>query len=295
MPTNPFFTTHSFNLSNEQKLLEDLIVESVQMNGVDCFYLPRKSDIDYRSLLGEQPDTRFTEAYPIEMYLINVEGYDGENEFAGKFGYMIKASTNIVVTARSFAQYVSQFSSVLTRPREGDLVWVPILRRLFEIKFSDPDINFHAIGRDAARPYYYELRVEQFKFSQENIQTGVQDIDNIEFFNSYTLALNLTVGTGNYIIGEEVYQGNTYLTNTASAKVSDWNPISKVLNVIDIRGQLNVDSQIVGTQSSTAYNLLSYNELDNKAPDATTDNEEINEAVDDFIVNVETNPLGGNL
>jgi hypothetical protein len=275
-------------------MLEDIIVEAIQICGVDCFYIPRVSGFDYRALLGDQPDTRFAGAYPIEMYIINAEGYDGENAFVNKFGWNFRSSSNFAMSARSFQQFIGQPTG-LTRPMEGDLIYVPMLRRLFEIQTADPDQNFHAIGKSAARPYYWELRVQAFKFAQENIQTGVADIDGIELLNSYTLELQLTGNSTNYIIGEEVYQGNTYMTNTCSAKVVDWNPTNKLLHIIDINGTMNVSSNVVGLDSGSSYVLTAFDEFDNVAPDVQSDNHNVDQEADTFMINLEDNPLGGNV
>ena len=288
MPTNHVFSTSSISLRNEQNLLEDLIDECVKIHGVDCYYIPRTSEITINNLLGEQPDTRLTGAYLVCVYMVNVEGYDGENEFLSKFGLNVRSSTNIVLTAREFSTYVGLFPW----PREGDLIWMPMLRRMFEIKFVDPDVNFHALGRDASRPYYYELRLEQFKYSQENIQTGVSEIDAVEIYNSYTINLQLGAGSGNFHIGEEVYQGGNYITSTSTAKVTDWNPNDKILSITDIRGTMNASSNVTGTSSGTTYVVASTDDLDNVAPDEVSDNSELKISADNILIVDETNPLG---
>lgn len=289
MATNHVFRSHSSAVSNEQSLLEDLIVEIIKIHGIDIYYIPRESEADIPSFLGEQADTRLSNAYPIECYLVNFDGYDGDNEFMSKFGLEIRSSTNLIISARSFKSFVGLFE----RPREGDILYVPVLERLFEIKHADPDVNFHQMGRKASRPYYWELRVEQFKYSQENIETGISDIDIIEVLNSYTLQLQLAAGSGNYVMGEEVYQGNNYLTATSTGKVSDWNPSGMVLSVIDVRGSMNTAAPIVGVTSGTSYTLSSYDELEDHVPDDLSDNAQLDDLSDAILdTSEETNPLG---
>jgi hypothetical protein len=290
MATNHYFRTHSTANRNEQNLLEDLICEAVKIGGVDIYYIPREYETDLSDFLGELPDTRFTNAYPIEVYVQNFDGYDGDNEFMSKFGLEIRSSTNLIMTARSFKRHVG-LTTGFDRPREGDLLYVPVFERLFEIKHADPDVNYHQVGRKASRPYFWELRVEQFKFSQENIDTGINDIDLIGVLNSYTIQLQLGAGSGNYVIGEEVYQGSTYLTNTSSARVSDWNPVDKVLSIIDIKGSMNANTAIVGTVSTTSYTLSDYDQIEDHVPDDISDNYDLVDESEDMLITTETNPL----
>ena len=169
-----------------------------------------------------------------------------------------------------------------------------MLERLFEIKHSDPDINYHQLGRKASKPYYWELRVEQFKYNQENIKTGISDIDLVGVLNSYTQQLHLLAssGSGNYVIGEEVYQGSNYLTASSTATVSDWNPDDKVLSVINIVGEFTGDTEVTGVQSGTYYTLKDIDDLEDHVPDDTSDNVELGDEALFMIDTSEVNPLG---
>ena len=287
MATNKFFTTHSAAISNEQNLMEDLIVEAVKVSGIDVYYIPRTSDIDLNNILGEQSDSRLSSAYPIECFLVNFEGYDGENEFMSKLGFEMRASTNIIITARSFREFVG----IYEKPREGDLIYIPMLEKLFEIVHSDPDSNFHVFGRRESRTYFWELRIELFKYSQENIDTGIEDIDIIEDLNSYSIQLNLGAGSGNYVIGEEVYQGSAYITANSTAKVADWNFTDKILTITDIVGSMNASVNVVGVVSGTSYTVSDYDELEDHVPDDISDNDELNTESENLIDDSETNPL----
>jgi hypothetical protein len=286
MATNPYFRTSTAAAQNEQYLLEDLIVEIVKIHGIDVYYIPRTTDIDFNNLLGEQPDTSLIDAYPIEAYLINFDGYEGDNELIAKIGFIVQSSTNMVITARSFRRHVGIYS----RPREGDLIFVPLLARIFEIKHADPDANFHQLGRKAAQPYYWELRLEQFKYAQENIVTGVDDIDIIGVLNSYRIRLQLGAGSGNYVIGEDVYQGANYLTANSTATVADWNPVNKILDIINVKGTMNV-ANVAGATSGSIYMVSSYDDKEDHVPDDMSGNAEIEDESDTIIDTTETNPL----
>jgi hypothetical protein len=195
MPTSVYF--NNYNSVAEQRVLEDLIVESIKIMGFDGYYLPNDNDIARDLLFGEDPVKKFQSAFPLELYLSNSLDYDGEKEFFSKFGLEIKNNVNVIVSKRSFEQRVPQ--NIFQRPREGDLIYVPFLNgtgELYEIKFADQDKDFHTLGRRV--PFFYELQLEKFKFSHELIVTGVQEIDDSATFSSYTIQLNVAAGTGTY-------------------------------------------------------------------------------------------------
>lgn len=293
MATNSYFRSHSAAVTNEQRWLESSIVEVIKIHGIDIYYIPRESDIDYTAILGEQPDTRLTDAYPIECYLLNFDGYDGDNEFMSKFGLEIRSSTNLIISARSFKQFVG-LPTGKPHPTEGDILYIPVLRRLFEIKHSDPDVNYHQLGRSAVAPFYWELRVEQFKYSQENIDTGISDIDLVGVLNSYTiqLALDAGSGSGHYVIGEDVYQGNNYLTASSTGQVKDWNPTDRILSVINVKGTMNAATSVIGTTSGTSYTVSTNADNDDYVSDDISDNGVLDDLGDVLLDTTENNPLG---
>jgi hypothetical protein len=188
MLTNPYF--NNYGSLAEQRVIEDLIVESIKVMGFQAYYLPNDND-DARDLLyGEDPVKKFKDAFPLEMYLSNSMEYLGEKEFFSKFGLEIKNNVQVILSKRSFSLRVPQ--NTFTRPREGDLIYVPFLNgtgELFEIKFTNQTKDFFMLGRQV--PYFYELELEKFKYSQEIIQSGVADIDAIVTDSAYTLHLNI--------------------------------------------------------------------------------------------------------
>jgi len=194
MAINHYF--NNYNSHNEQRVFEDIIVESIKIMGVDVYYLPNDNDASRDLLFGEDPLKVFTSAFPLEMYLSSSMEYLGEKEFFSKFGLEIKNNINVIVSKRSFTQRVPQ--NTLTRPREGDLIYVPFLNgtgELYEIKFTNQTKDFFMLGRKV--PYFYELELEKFKYSQEVIYTGISDIDSVVTDSAYTIHLNVGTGTGN--------------------------------------------------------------------------------------------------
>ena len=141
MPVSGYFNNFpgQNRLLNEHRLMEDVIVESIQIMGHNVYYIPRESFDDMDIILGESTKVRFNRAYLIEAYIANVEGFEGDGDFFSKFGLEIRDNSNFVISRRSFEKIVP--STLRTRPQEGDLVWVPVMHRMFEVKFIEKKIG----------------------------------------------------------------------------------------------------------------------------------------------------------
>jgi hypothetical protein len=293
MPTSVYF--NNYNSRQEQNLVEDLIVESIKMMGFDAYYLPNDNDSARDLLYGEDPVKKFSSAFPLEMYLSSdPTDYIGQKDIFSKFGLEIKDDVNVLVSRRSFQQRVPQ--NTFTRPREGDLVYVPFLNgtgELFEIKFVEQAKDFHTLGRK--EPYFYELYLEKFKYSQEIIDTGVADIDLVVTNNAYTQSLHVGAGAGKYIIKETVYQSssNTRNTATAVAVVQSWIPSSNTLTVTNIAGEFIVGNKpIIGASSNARFILSTFNPLKDNSYSEEYDNNLIATNANSIIDFSETNPFG---
>lgn len=298
MATSQYFNNYNSRFA-EQRLVEDLIVESIKIMGFDGYYLSNDNNQARDLLFGEDPVKKFTSAFPLEFYLSEALNYTGEKEFFSKFGLEIKNHTKVLVTKRSFSQRVPQ--NTFTRPREGDLIWIPFLNgegELYEITFTDQDKDFYMLGRPA--PYFYELHLEKFKFSSELIATGVAEIDDSATQATYTIELNLGAGTGNYQYGEIVYQSvNNQANAGAVAIVQTWirsaNTFgANTLSVSNIAGEFNQNSplKIIGATSNAQYSLVSYDPLSDNVEDDTYDNFIIENSANSIVNFSETNPFG---
>ena len=290
MATNHYFNNFAATKISEQRLFEDVIVESIKMMGHNIQYLPREAFDSTDQVLGESPEARFRRAYTIEAYIANVQGYEGDGDFFSKFGLEIRETSNFVISKRSFDKYIP--TSIAIRPREGDLLYVPVLRKIFEIKFVEEELLFFSLGY--SMPYIYELRCEVFRYSQEQIETGNEELDTLDQLISYTIHLNMAVGAGsnNYHIGEVVYQGANSAVANVSAKVSGWDITTGVLEVYNIKGVFTDGIPIVGENSGTSYNLLNYDELKDHVVYDEFDNRQIQTEADSFIDLSEINPFG---
>jgi hypothetical protein len=286
--TSVYFQNFSASVINEQRVFEDILVESIQIMGHDVKYMPRESYDSIDEIIGESPESKFNRAYTIEAYLANVEGYEGDGDFFSKFGLEIRDTSNFVISKRAFQKYVP--SNIASRPREGDLIFVPLLGKIFEIKFVEEELLFFSLGK--RQPYLYELRCEVFRFSQEDFNTGVEEIDDLGDLISYTIRLNMNVGSNNFFNGETVYQGNGVNDASVVAKVANWEPSTRMLDVINIKGVFTNNVNIIGTSSGTTKRLLAYNPLDDNVEYDEFDNRKIQDEAEEFIDLSETNPFG---
>lgn len=288
MATSVYFNNYSVGVINEQRLLEDLIVESIKIMGHDCFYIPRDSYNGDDEIYGETINARFTRAYTMEMYVANVEGYEGDGDFFSKFGLEIRDTSNFIISTRSFQKYIP--TNIALRPREGDLIYVPVMRKLFEIKFVEEELNFFSIGK--RNPYMYELRCELFRFSDEQIDTGVDEVDEVMSENSYTIQLTLGNGSGVFHDGEIVYQGTNLATSNVRATVTNYDTDTKKITLHNIVGSFATSTNIRGNTSNALYNVTATDELGDYVFYDQYDNRNLQNEAALFIDLSEINPFG---
>jgi hypothetical protein len=213
MPQSNYFT---HGTKNEQYFHEDLIVEALHVYGNNFFYIPRTL-IAKDEILGEDRLSKFKKAYQIEMYLENVDGFDGQGAFIQKFGLMMEQSATLVVARRRWQQLIGRFGDTIipTRPCEGDLIYFPLTDGLFEIKFVSHQDPFYQIGK----LFVYKLQVELFQYASEKLDTGVEEIDVFETLKSFDTDL-LENGTVTKV--EVLERGNGYLATPIIRFGIDW-------------------------------------------------------------------------
>ena len=242
MATNKYF--NNFDYAREQDLVEDLTIEAIKIYGHNVKYLPKTiSGIDH--LFGEDKLLKYETAADVEMYIKNVEGFEGEGEFMSKFGVQLNDQLTLTVARKRFDQIrteklttevgynylqesantdspsrqfltgnnhtesivletgttgVNAYSITANRPQEGDLVFFPLVNKIFEIKFVEHEDIFYQTGRLQS----YDLRCELFKYSSEQIRTGNTEIDSTETAGTLdTLLYELLLEDGNKLLEEE--------------------------------------------------------------------------------------------
>ena len=293
MATSVYF--NNYNSIAEQRVVEDLIVESIKIMRFDAYYLPIFNSEDRDILYGEDPVKKFKTAFPVEFYLSSSLEYTGEKEFFSKFGLEIKNSANVIISKRSFSQRVPQ--NTFTRPREGDLIYVPFLNgtgELYEIRFVDQTKDFFTLGRKV--PFFYELQLEKFKYSQEVIDTGMADIDDAVTQSAYTIELNVQApqNANGFTQKEIVYQAPdyTHANATVVAIVQNWDATSNTLSVTNIAGEFTDGQIIVGASSNARYTLSTFDPLKDSTRNETYDNLYIETQGNSILDLSESNPFG---
>jgi hypothetical protein len=305
MPTNFYFNNFpSSQITPEQLLVEDLVIESMQIHGMDVFYLPRSvrtsNEVDY--LYGEDTLKEYRVAYPLEMYLENVTGMDGEQDFISKFGLEIRDELTMLVSRRRFRYTTGQ--SNLLHPREGDLIYVPLVQNFFEITFVEHENDqamMYTLGRGrGGNVYVYALKMKQFVFSNEIISTGVDEVDE-QIRDNYArsqLTFSLSTGAGTYSKDEIVFQSpdRTLANATAQAIVHTWTiGASRKLDVYRVIGTFANASNTIGATSGAYYTTsgtLDDTAFDNTVTEDIFDNTRIESESDNIIDFTEINPFG---
>ena len=271
--------------AQEQKTIENLIVETIEIYGQDIYYVPR-TIVNKDTVFGEDSDTKFESAKAIRAYVNNVEGWEGQGELLSKFGVRIEDKTTFIFSREKFKEHVddSVTLNVEGRPNEGDLIWFPITKHLFEIKFVEVERPFYQLGRN----YVWECQCELFEYSDEEINTGITELDAIEtaFANAITVGL-VAGGTGDFTVGETVTGG----TSNVTAEVKSWDNSTRTLIVINRSGTFTVPETLTGGTSGASFTTATYNTIDNAniEYDQNNDFETLDNQIIDF---TEANPFG---
>jgi len=259
MAKNPYFKYRG----SEQSLVNDLTIEAIKIHGQDMVYIPR-TYVDIDQLFGEDVLSKFEEGNYIEMYIDSYDGFEGEGDFIAKFGLEIRDSITLVVSKQRFEQTMSHDSNI-TRPREGDLIYFPLSKSIFEIKFVEHENPFYQVGS----LYTYKLSCDLFRYSHEEINTDFSDIDSAEderkeYADEFTLGSQISA-TASFYEGEIVYQvsgqtGGLSADATATATVIEWTPATSILTVASGTGTFNsggLSDSVIGQSSGAEYTLSS--------------------------------------
>ena len=301
MATNVYFNGA---VKSEQNMYEDLIIESISMYGQDVFYIPRVSISDDQILNEEY--SKFEDAWQVEMYIENVDSFEGDGDLLSKFGLEIRDQATFIVAK---SRWERQIGTNLTtqRPMEGDLIYLPMSKSLFEIKFVEHEQPFYQLQNLPV----YKLQAELFEYSDEALDTGIDEIDSIErrFATIYTYTLGS--GSGDFIIGETVTQwtgsndGSSDPINI-EGEVANWESSGTTAGQIAMVAHVTSDDKfrqfyvssdsnkrVVGTESGAVYDVVTVVTV---ATDGLNENDADNaifETEADSIIDfTEDNPFG---
>ena len=229
MPTN--FNIRS-NVKSEQTLYENLVIESLKIYGQDVYYLPR-TVLNESKIFGEDVPSSFNDAYKIEMYIDNIEGFDGEGDLFTKFGVEIRDEATFVVSRRRWKETVTRANNQINsnRPREGDLIYSIMTNKLFEITFVEHEQPFFQLQNVPV----FKCRAQLFEYSGEDMDTGIEKLDEIDKDFAYTYNVVLQNNTNLITNGMTVTQMLDSAQNISiTGEVSNYNSTTKTLSLIHV-------------------------------------------------------------
>jgi len=295
MATNPYFKQ---GVRSEQRLYEDIIIEALKFYGQDVFYLPREV-INKDAVFLDDVPSRFGDAYKIEMYIENTDGFDGEGDLFTKFGVEIRDQATFVVARKRWTELVGDnLATANFRPREGDLIYLELSQSLFQIMKVETETPFYQV-KDLPT---FRLMCELFEYNDEDFDTTIEDIDSIELDGAYQYRLTMDSGQG-YIIGETVSQvfatgGGVLGTDayTINGEVTRWSDSDKILQLAHVGAsdgkfhEPTTTKLVTGNTSgakATPTGVAELQEIVNDAQNKTFDDFE-----SDFLDFSESNPFG---
>ena len=292
MARNTYFSQGSVR---EKDLYEDMVVEALSIYGQDVYYIPRDI-VSSDDIINETIESKFSSSYLVEMYIENTEGFDGDGDLLGKFGLEIRDQVTLIVARRSFTRATS--GSGLTRPKEGDLIYIPLSKSLFELKFVEHEQPFYQLNNLTV----FKLSCELFEYNNEDIDTGLDLIDDVQKIHEVTTSIGITyTSTERFEIGEEVtitFGDSSTGTTEVLGFDEDQTPIILNLGTLTITdgtiNKIRVGNNIVGSKSNAIATVSAAEDLtseiySNDEFDDAADFEAINDNYLDFS---EINPFG---
>jgi hypothetical protein len=270
MARNRFFNQYT-PVKQEQNLVEDLIIESIKIYGVDGYYLPR-THVNLDKIYGEDASMLFDDALEMEFYIKSFDGFMGQEDFLAKFGLQIDESVTFAISQKRFTQslktsIITEYSynmltedgdellsnrntvseydyEAIVRPREGDLIWIPMLNSMYEIKFTQNIENFYQLGK----LYTYELRCDRLEYSSERINTDITEIDEVE--DQYSLS----TANREKLLDEDAFlflhEDGTFVVNEADVVV-----IAEIAADNEEIGQKIIDDDILDFSEQNPFSL----------------------------------------
>jgi hypothetical protein len=273
------------------------------MYGQDVYYLPREV-VQEDSILNEDIESVFDDAYIIEMYISNIDGFEGDGNLLSKFGVEIRDQANFIVSKKRWNQYIGVQNAGTNnlRPSEGDLIYLPLSQSLFEIRFVEHESPFYQLSNLPT----YTLQCELFEYSGEQIQTGISDIDTAmeDISQQLVLVINNSNGT-EFVIGEDIQQEIGSSGEYVTARVVSYETVDDTTKKLFVTGWAttngeyhsfttnNIDGNVSGAQWTVTdvYNID--DPITNKAiNDPQSRNQEFEAEADGIIDFSESNPFG---
>ena len=288
MATNSYFRT--FDAKNEQELLHSLTQESIKIYGHDVSYIPRTL-VNTDTVLGEDSISEYKDAYSVEMFIKSVDGFEGEGDLISKFGLEVRDQIVFSLARRAW-----EGLDLGVRPKEGDLVYFPLTSKLFQIMFVEHETPFYQNG---ALPTF-DLTCELFVYSDEKIDTDIDDIDVIEQKQSFVRTFELSSVSGTFSEGETVTGGTSAITG----EVARWDATTSYLYLINMTGNFTLNEILTGATSTatgtysvkrtTDETTETLSTIDSGQSDNVSSNKQFEIDADSVLDFTEGNPFGDN-
>ena len=290
MATNPYISQKN---RSEQSLYEDLIIESIKFYGQDVYYLPREI-VEKEDIFLDSIQSQFGDAYKVEVYIENAEGFDGEGDIFTKFGIEIRDQATFVIARRRWRELVGdRLADAQFRPREGDVIYLPMSESLFQVMKVETETPFYQLSQLPT----FRMQCELFEFSDEDFDTGIPDIDNIEVEGAFQYELQMPPfvegDESYYLVGEDVQQVfDDYILN---GEVTSWNSDTRMLKIAHTGAtdgkyhEWATDRPVVGPNASMTP--VSQDEGVNEIQ-VDAQNKVFNDWEGDFLDFSESNPFG---
>lgn len=289
MTTNYYFNQH---VRSDQILYEDIIIESIKMYGQDVYYLPRDL-VEEDEVWRHDAGSKFNSSYRVEMYVENVEGFDGEGDLFTKFGVEIRDQATFVVARRRWTQTVKNYDNEISgeRPREGDLIYIPFSGKLFEIMHVEHEQPFYQLMNLPT----YKLRCELFEFSNEIFETENEEVDNVAREIAYRVKMQISGAEGAQFEKGEQFKLTLAADNDIVGTLADWNSTDLIIELINVYSTkagyhtFQVGREIEYLPTGNTYTIQSYEDDLKQQPTAQND---YFQSLTNFLDFTESNPFG---
>ena len=294
MATNHYFNHYGTN-TPEQRLLENIIIESIKVYGIDLNYMPRTL-VNEDKLFGDDRSSQFKDSRTVEMYIKNVDGFEGEGTFVSNFGLEVRDQITLTVAKRRWEELAFEGSGRDKEPKDGDLIYFPLTDGLFTVLGVTDTNTFFQTGALQT----FDLTCELFTYGDEKIDTGIEEIDDIEreqsFVRTFELASSPAV-SGTFQVGETVTGG----TSGKTGEVAKWDSTTRYLYLINMTGVFTVGEILTGatslatgtyeTKQTTDEAAETLAQIEAGTTDTSTSNKQIETDADDVLDFSEGNPF----
>ena len=293
MATNHYFNHYGTN-TPDQRLIESIIIESIKVYGIDVNYMPRTL-VNEDKIFGDDRSSEFKDARVVEMYIKNVDGFEGEGTFVSNFGLEVRDQITLTVSKRRFQELNFEGGNRDKEPQSGDLIYFPLTDGLFQILDVQSTNTFYQTGSLQT----FDLVCELFQYSDEKIDTGIETIDDIEVQQSFvrTFELAASPAPGTFQVGETVTGG----TSAKTGEVAKWDATTRYLYLINMTGVFTVGEILTGatslatgtyeTKQTTDEAVETLAQIESGITDTATSNKQIETDADTILDFSEGNPF----